>query len=102
MGETMTIKSDLVDDIAILSIKGSFDIASYREFNQAYARYLGSVNQFRVDLAQATRMDSSALGMLLLLRELAGVGSKIELVNVEGHIANTLKTAQFNQLFTIK
>ena len=98
----MPVECDLIDDTAVLSVRGSFDIASYEDFNQAYSRYIGTVDQFRVDLASTTHMDSSALGMLLLLREQAGDGAKIEIVNVEGDIANILQIAQFNQLFKIR
>jgi anti-anti-sigma regulatory factor len=47
-------------------------------------------------------MDSSALGMLLLLREkLGGQSSKIEFVNVNEEVMKILKVAKFDQLFTI-
>lgn len=98
----MPIETELVGDAAVIAINGSFDIASYDAFNQAYKRYLGSVSYFKIDLACTHYMDSSALGMLLLLKETAGDEVKIELINPSEEVAQVLQVAQFNQLFTIR
>lgn len=98
----MSVEGQLVGNIAILFIKGRFDIASYESFNQAYAEFIGRVEQFQIDLSMTTFMDSSALGMLLLLREKAGDSADIELVNANDDVRKVLQIAQFHQLFTIR
>lgn len=98
----MSVESELVGTTAVLAVKGSFDIGCYEAFNQAFSRFIGNVNQFRIDLATTTYMDSSALGMLLLLKEKAGEAAHIELVNADDEVAQILKIAQFNQLFNIR
>ncbi|MBE0493604.1 MAG: STAS domain-containing protein [Thiomicrospira sp.] len=98
----MSVEGQLVGNTAILFVKGRFDIASYEEFNQAYINFIGRAEQFQVDLSTTTFMDSSALGMLLLLREKAGDSVHIELINADDEVSKILQIAQFQQLFTIR
>lgn len=98
----MLVEGQLVGNTAILFIKGRFDIASYEAFNKAYAEFIGHVEQFQIDLSMTTFMDSSALGMLLLLREKAGETTNIELINANDDVNKVLQIAQFHQLFTIR
>jgi anti-anti-sigma regulatory factor len=47
-------------------------------------------------------MDSSALGMLLLLREHAGADrAEIRIVNAGSELRNTFKVAGFDKLFVL-
>jgi len=47
-------------------------------------------------------MDSSALGMLLLLREHAGADrADIRIVNASGELRGTLRVAGFDKLFVL-
>lgn len=98
----MSVEGQLVGNTAILFVKGRFDIACYEEFNRAYSSLLGRAEQFKVDLSTTSFMDSSALGMLLLLREKAGDSTHIELINADDEVAKILQIAQFHQLFTIR
>ena len=63
-----------------ISVKGRFDFAKHQEFRESYEdKKLSAVV---VDLKEATYLDSSALGMLLLLRDHAGGdNSDIRVVN---------------------
>ena len=55
-----------------------------------------------VDLKGATYLDSSALGMLLLLRDHAGGDhARISLVNCNPDVRKTLSISNFEQLFQI-
>jgi anti-anti-sigma factor len=55
-----------------------------------------------VDLSGTDYLDSSALGMLLLLREHAGgEGSKIDIVNSSPDVKKILDVANFGKLFEI-
>jgi anti-anti-sigma factor len=83
-----------------ISIKGRFDFAKHQEFREAYeSRDLESVV---VDLKEATYLDSSALGMLLLLRDHAGGdNSDIRVVNSSTDVRKILAISNFDKLFDI-
>lgn len=53
-------------------IKGRFDFSSHQLFRDAYERFYKAPDTYIVDLKDTTYLDSSALGMLLLLRDHAG------------------------------
>lgn len=83
-------------------VSGKFDITCYEPFNTILMNNLSGTNRFVLDLAQATYLDSSALGMLLLLREKAGEqNAQVEFVNVQPEVLKILKVAKFDQLFLI-
>lgn len=98
----MSLTSQVSSGVVTIRVEGNFDIGCYDAFNQALNDNLDTASKFVIDLSQASYMDSSALGMLLLLREkLGGQSSKIEFVNVNEEVMNILKVAKFDQLFTI-
>jgi anti-anti-sigma factor len=88
-GQTLTI-----------SVKGRFDFAKHQEFRQSYeSRDLAEVV---VDLKEATYLDSSALGMLLLLRDHAGGDeADIRVVNSSSDVKKILVISNFDKLFDI-
>ena len=51
-------------------VEGRFDFGAHQEFRDAYERIDSSPRRYVVDLKNTTYLDSSALGMLLLLRDL--------------------------------
>jgi len=97
----VSITTKKEDNKVIISISGRFDFSVQSDFRQAYeANTSGS--QFVVNFTSADYMDSSALGMLLLLRDFAGGDSaKIELTNCGPEIKNILEISNFGKLFTI-
>jgi anti-anti-sigma factor len=53
-------------------------------------------------LGEVASMDSSALGMLLLLREHAGADrAEIRIVNADSGLRGTLRVAGFDKLFVL-
>lgn len=94
------IRTALMDDNQTLKIwvEGRFDFQLHREFREAY-RDVGSVKSVVVDLSQTLYLDSSALGMLLLLRESLG-SAKITLSKINSKIRMVLTIAHFDRLFT--
>ena len=85
-----------------IGVEGRFDFRVYDSFRNAYAEVGGSIEKYIVDLAAAEYMDSSALGMLLLLREFAGGDdADIQLTSPNAEIRNVLDIANFGKLFTI-
>jgi len=86
-----------------INISGRFDYEISQAFRDAY-RYLPNVNgvKFCINLSQAVYMDSSALGMLLLLREHAKSNNGEVIIEQPGEQINKiLKVANFEQLFSI-
>lgn len=85
----------------IIKIKGQFDFAIQRDFRKAYESEASS-QRFILDLSETEYMDSSALGMLLLLRDHAGAETaKVELINFNQEIKSILGISNFQRLFTI-
>lgn len=87
-----------------ISIEGRFDYKVSKEFRDSY-RYLPGRESilYLVDLSGVDYMDSSALGMLLLLREHAKCrGGEVIIVQPSEPIDKILKVANFQQLFTIE
>lgn len=86
-----------------IHIKGRFTFLMHREFRDAYHSRTGVNTQFVVDLSVTDYMDSSALGMLLLLREHAG-GDKATVVISRPNAAITkiLTIANFHKMFKIE
>lgn len=85
-----------------LSIGQRFDFSVHRAFRDAYQHATAEV--YVVDLSQTDFIDSSALGMLLLLREHAsntGNGS-VHLKGARPEVRNILQIANFQRLFTVE
>ncbi len=100
----MSITSTVSDNgkKVTIAVSGKFDFQLYDEFRSAYVDTPGTGVQYVVDLAGTDYLDSSALGMLLLLREHAGgEGSRIEIANVTPEVKKILDVANFGKLFEI-
>jgi anti-anti-sigma factor len=101
----MTIRSALSADgqELTITIQGRFDFNAHQSFRDAYQLVRGSPTRFVVDLGGATYLDSSALGMLLLLRDHAGSEqSDIRLINCNSDVRKVLQVSNFDQLFSIR
>jgi anti-anti-sigma factor len=84
-----------------INIKGRFDYTCHKMFKDAFST-VGSVKSYDVDLSEVVYLDSSALGMLLLLRDHADSNSaKVRLIHVNGAVIEILKIANFHRLFEI-
>lgn len=85
-----------------ISIQGRFDFGAHQEFRDAYERVSLSPKRYVIDLDGTTYLDSSALGMLLLLRDHAGGDrAQISLVNCNPDVRKILAISNFGQLFQI-
>ncbi|MDH5693455.1 MAG: STAS domain-containing protein [Gammaproteobacteria bacterium] len=85
-----------------ISITGRFDFNDHSSFRDAYRDRPPSAN-YLLDLSATDYMDSSALGMLLLLREHAGGESaKISIGGSKPEIKKILTIANFQKLFEIR
>jgi anti-anti-sigma factor len=100
----MTVKTQVVGNGAKLSLSGRFDFTAHREFRQSYENVLQQpgIAGLEVDLGGVDYIDSSALGMLLLLKESAERGNlRLALTNCTGSVRRVLDVANFGKLFSL-
>ncbi|MCY1405761.1 STAS-domain containing protein [compost metagenome] len=84
-----------------IAIKGRFDFAKHQPFRDAY-EHLPPKTYF-IDLREATYLDSSALGMLLMLRDHGGGdAADVRLINCSSDVRKILAIANFESLFQIQ
>lgn len=85
-----------------ISVKGRFDFGRHQEFRESYEKLNTKPKSIVVDLKEATYLDSSALGMLLLLRDHAGGDeADIRVVNSSSDVKKILAISNFDKLFDI-
>lgn len=101
----MLITEKTENNTARLSLDGRFDFHSHRDFRSAYDAVLArpEIREIAIDFGRVDYLDSSALGMLLLLREKAeAVNKKVKLSNLTGSVKQVLEIANFGKLFAIE
>lgn len=89
---------------AVIKLSGRFDFNAHREFRTAYDPLVSdeNVKSVVVDFSGVDYLDSSALGMLLMLRDkLGGVSKDVALTGVKGSVKQVLDIANFGKLFQI-
>jgi len=100
----MTFDVQVLDKTARIKIDDRFDSSVYAEFKKAYMPLIVNVavKIVEIDISTLNYMDSAALGMLLQLdAAAANAGKSISLIGVPGRVADILKTAHADKLFTI-
>ena len=101
----MDVKVTTAGSVAIINMKGRFDFSAHRVFKDAYEPLLlqKESTTLEINLADVAYMDSSALGMLLLLHERAqAVGKEVVLSRANSTVLQILDIANFGKLFTIR
>jgi anti-anti-sigma factor len=97
----MSISTNTAGNETTITINGRFDFSLHKQFRDAY-RDQASGMSYVVDMSGTDYMDSSALGMLLLLREHAGGdAAKISITGTKPDIRKILTISNFDKLFTI-
>jgi anti-anti-sigma factor len=92
------------DGKAVIRLSGHFDLSAHRAFREAVERAMVScdVQEVLVDLAGVGYLDSSALGMLLMLRDRARANAwHVCLANCRDDVKQALCIANFGRLFAI-
>lgn len=99
----MAIQSSLAENVLTISISDRFDFSSYQQFRDCYENLAEQPDRYVVDFLDATYLDSSALGMLLLLRDFSGGDDAlIELINCNPDVRKILTISNFGQLFEVR
>ena len=101
----MTISTQLSNDDSELTItiEGRFDFAMLPVFRSAYEKLHPKPRSYVVDLSAADYLDSSALGMLLALRDHAGGDeANIKLRNPNTDVKKILVITKLDELFGLE
>jgi len=102
----MTLTSHPSEDgsAITISIDGNFDYTLYKGFRDAYQKGLSEgVTKFILNLSKTKYMDSSALGMLLVLKDRSDYGNiTVTIKNCNKEIKNILAISNFEKLFSIE
>jgi len=101
----MALKNEISTDGNTLTIfiSNRFDISTYSDFGEAYKDKVDTVSSIVIDMMDCSYMDSSALGMLLMMRErFNSNNSSISLINTNPNVKKILLTANFDKLFKIE
>lgn len=94
-----------IADTATIYLSGHFAFKAHRDFKAAYERQLADfgIGRLIVNLAEVEYLDSSALGMLLVLRDHALAANKPLVLSSPSPIAvRTFDIAGFPKLFNIQ
>ena len=84
-----------------IHVSGRFDFSAHQEFLRAYKQHPRGEKAFVVDLKNTEYMDSSAMGMLLQLRDYGAKQSTMELVNGNEGVREILRIANFDKIFKV-
>ncbi|WP_018230048.1 STAS domain-containing protein [Methyloversatilis universalis] len=95
--------SSLDNDQTRIALGGRFDFSSHREFRDVTEQLLArGTATMEIDLGAVTYLDSSALGMLLMLRDKARAAHcEVVLTHCSAPVRQVLDVANFQKLFTI-
>lgn len=93
----MSITTEVSGDAVTISIRGRFDFNAHREFREA-VKEVADKSSCTVDMSDATYLDSSALGMLLLLKDQS---DEVRIIKCSDEVKKVLEIANFHRLFDV-
>ncbi len=86
-----------------ISIEDQFDFSKHQDFKDSYSTLSDKGTNFVIDLSKTSYMDSSALGMILLLREHANTHEgSVVITQPTDSVYKVLEIAQFQKLIDIQ
>ncbi len=100
----MQVTLQTTGDAAVISPGGRFDFKAHHDFKRCTEAALRNtvVRKIEINMDAVEYLDSSALGMLLLLREQAqDRGMDVALRNCRGAVKEILDIANFGTIFPI-
>lgn len=81
-----------------------FDFSYHKTFNASYESFLAdkTIRELEIDFSQVNYLDSSALGMLVLLaKKFSQTSVKLSIVGAAGTARDIIEMANLSKLFTI-
>jgi len=103
--QCMAINVQIRDYSARIAMSGCFDYKTWRIFTNAYLPLLdnAALSEICVDLIQVDYLDSSAMGMLLLLKERAQANNKRVALHITSNfVLRAFEFARFSKIFDVK
>ncbi|WP_031433297.1 STAS domain-containing protein [Methylomarinum vadi] len=98
----ITTKLDSNSGTLHIEVSGRFDFGVHQQFREATNLSDNGVKSIEVDLGKTDYMDSSALGMLLVLRDKVGDNKNaVRIKNAKPEVRKILEIANFDKLFTL-
>lgn len=100
----MAITSNVSDNGKTLTIvvQGRFDFSALQSFRSSYEKVDPKPSKFIIDLKESDYLDSSALGMLLALKDYAGGDSAdISITNCNPDVKKILVITKLDELFSV-
>lgn len=100
----MPARVEFTGDVARLILSGDFDFSTQEDLGRAIDEILSAnaIREIRVDLVEATFIDSSVIRALLRLREAALEDRKsLSLWNCNDYIREIFTIGGFDQLFVM-
>ena len=101
----MTINSNPSSDgnELTITVQGRFDFSSLQQFRNAYEKVTPKPKAYIIDLKESDYLDSSALGMLLALRDYAGGDeANIRVINSNTDVKKILVITKLDELFKVE
>lgn len=101
----MAVDTSLDSATNTLTIKISrrFDFGVHQDFRKASEQASNGIKTIVVDMGAVDYVDSSALGMLLVLRDKVGESKDaVRIKNTKPDVCKIFKIANFDKLFTIE
>ena len=98
----MSVSSHVSDNgnFVLITIKNRLDLNDHHDFRNCY-RNENPNAMYKIDLSETDYIDSSALGMLLLLREFAGgTTANITISGCNERIKKIMAYTNFEELFS--
>lgn len=87
----------------LIRVEGRFDFSALQNFRNAYEKLDKRVERYVIDLKDSDYLDSSALGMLLALRDYAGGdNANIRIINCKPDVKKILVITKLDELFKLE
>lgn len=100
---TITSKASADGNELTITVQGRFDFSSLQLFRNAYETVNPKPKAYIVDLKESDYLDSSALGMLLALRDYAGGDeANIRIINSNPDVKKILVITKLDELFKVE
>jgi anti-anti-sigma factor len=100
-----TINTSIRGKVAIILVQGRFDFEARDAFREAslIGTATAGAEEIEVDLGAVDYIDSSGLGCMLLLRDLAKLNKQtVFLAGISGDVEKVLAIANFSSLFAYR
>ncbi len=100
---TLQVQENTEKNSINIAIEERFDFSLHKEFKEAYTHCTKQGLNISLDLSKTSYMDSSALGMILLLKDhIEALSGQLTIFKPSDAVYKVLEIAQFHRLMTIE